>query len=597
MSDYQAPLKDMRFVLRELVGLETLAELPGYAEATPDLVDAVLDEAAKFAREVLAPLNQTGDREGARWREDGVTTPGGFRAAYRQLLEAGWNALECEPEFGGQGLPRAVGAAVREMWASANLAFSLVLPLNEGAIHALTVAGSEAQKAKYLPKMVSGEWSGTMNLTEPQAGSDLAAVRTRAEPQADGSYRLFGQKIFITYGEHDLAENIIHLVLARTANAPPGTRGLSLFIVPKLLVEDGGRLGARNDVHCVSIEHKLGIHGSPTCVMALGDRGGATGYLVGEENRGLEYMFLMMNSARFATGLQGLAVAERAYQKALAYARERVQGRDVDGGEKSVTIIHHADVRRMLMLMKSQAEAMRSLACVVAAMHDAAERHPDAAERARSQALVDLLMPVIKGWSTETGVEVASLGVQVHGGMGYVEETGAAQLLRDVRITTIYEGTTGIQANDLIGRKIAREGGATIKALLGTMRGLDRELAAQADADSAAIRGALQRGVDAVEAAVDHVVAHYGGATKSVSVGAVPFLKLFGTVAGGWQLARGAIAARRQLAEGRGDAGFLHAKIVTARFYADHVLAQAPGLAHTVIHGARGALALAEDEF
>ncbi len=597
MSDYRAPVADMLFVLREIVGIEGLAQLPGYGDVSLDLVEAVLKEAAKFAGDVLAPLNATGDREGARWHDGKVVTPNGFTQAYRQFIEGGWNGVEFPAEIGGQGLPKAVGAAVREMWAAANLGFSLILPLNEGAIHAIMVAGSPEQKERFLPRLVSGEWTGTMNLTEPQAGSDLSAVRTRAEPQGDGSYRLFGQKIFITYGDHDLAENIVHLVLARTPSAPAGTKGLSLFLVPKFLIGDDGRPGAANDVRCVSIEHKLGIHASPTCVIAFGDHGGARGFLVGEENRGLEYMFVMMNSARFATGLQGLALAERAYQKALAYARERTQGRDVEGGRDSVTIIHHADVRRMLMLMKSQIEAMRSLAYFVAAAYDRAERHPDPQTRARDQSLIDLLMPVIKGWLTETGVEVASLGVQVHGGMGYVEETGAAQFLRDVRITTIYEGTTGIQANDLIGRKVARDGGASVRSLLETMRGTERELAEADDPELSAVRVALGRGLDAVAQAVEHLVANYATQIKLVSVGAVPFLKLLGIVAGGWQLACGAIVAQRRRADPAADQAFFRAKVSTARFYADHVLAQAPGLAHTVIHGGPGALALADEQF
>jgi acyl-CoA dehydrogenase len=436
-----------------------------------------------------------------------------------------------------------------------------------------------------------------MNLTEPQAGSDLAAVRTRAVPQGDGSYKILGQKIFITYGEHDMADNIVHLVLARTPDAPEGVKGISLFVVPKFLLDEAGHPGARNDVHCVSIEHKLGIHASPTCVLAFGDHGGAVGYLVGEENRGLEYMFIMMNTARFAVGMEGLAIAERAYQKALGYARERVQGSDmaVRGGPK-VTIIHHPDVRRMLLLMKSNVEAMRALAYVVAAAHDAAMRHPDAADRARNQAFVDLMIPVVKGWSTETGIEIASLGIQVHGGMGYVEETGAAQHLRDARITTIYEGTTGIQANDLIGRKIAREGGQTIEAVLGLMRGVGAELAAQPGEDFAAIRAGLAEGVAAVDQAVRFIVATYGGDIRRAAVGAVPFLKLLGIVAGGWQMARAALAAQRHLAAGEGDP-FYGAKITTARFYADHVMTQAPGLARTIVGGGAAALALAEDQF
>ena len=597
MSQYSAPIRDMRFVMQELAGLDGVARLPGCEEVTPDVVEAILEEAGKFAGEVLAPLNQSGDEEGASWDAGTVTMPKGFRQAYARFVENGWNGIGGDPEYGGQGMPRLVVAAVQEMWKSANMAFSLCPLLTGGAMDALELRGSKELKATYLSKMVSGVWTGTMNLTEPQAGSDLAAVRTRAAPQGDGTYRLYGQKIFITYGEHDMAENIIHLVLARTPDAPEGVKGISLFLVPKFLPDANGAPGVRNDVHCVSIEHKLGIHASPTAVLAYGDGGGAVGYLVGEENRGLEYMFIMMNTARFAVGLEGLAIAERAYQKALAYARERVQGTDmaVRGGPK-VAIIHHPDVRRMLMLMKSQTEAMRALAYVVASAHDAAQRHPDVAERRRNQAFVDLMIPVVKGWSTETGIDVASLGVQVHGGIGYIEETGAAQFLRDARITTIYEGTTGIQANDLIGRKIAREGGATLKAVLQSMRSLDAQLAEQAGEDFSAIRESLMRGAQATADAAEFIVARYGDDIRSVAVGAVPFLKLLGIVAGGWQMARAALACAAKVAAGDADP-FRPAKIATARFYADHVLAQAPGLAHQVVHGGAGALALAEDQF
>jgi alkylation response protein AidB-like acyl-CoA dehydrogenase len=588
----------MQFVLRELAGLDQVTALPDFEEATPDLVDAVLEEAAKFAGEVLAPINWSGDQEGAKWARDGVTMPAGFKQAYRQFVEAGWGAIDSEPEYGGQGLPKLVAAAVKEMWKSANISFSLCPMLTAGAIEALLLCGTPELKDAYVPKMVEGSWAGTMNLTEPQAGSDLAAVRTRAEPQADGSYKLFGQKIFITYGEHDMAENIIHLVLARTPDAPEGVKGISLFIVPKFLVNEDGSLGERNDVFCVSIEHKLGIHASPTAVLAYGDNGGAVGYLVGEENRGLEYMFIMMNAARFAVGLEGLALAERAYQKAVLYAKERVQGTDIGvrGGPK-VTIIHHPDVRRMLLLMKSQTEAMRALAYVVAAAQDAATHHPEESKRKRNHAFVDLMIPVVKGWCTETSIDVASLGVQVHGGMGYIEEGGAAQYLRDARITTIYEGTTGIQANDLVGRKIAREGGETLRSVMHLMRALDGELAKQQGGHFASIRSAFADGVKAVEEAGEYIVTNMKSDVKGVSVGAVPFLKLLGIVAGGWQMARAALIAQKHLSEGTSDGSFYQTKIATARFYADHVLSQAPGLAYSVIHGAPGALALAEDQF
>src|SRR5256714_10056352 len=466
MSSYRAPLKDMRFVLNELAGLAEVAKLAGYEEATPDTVEAILEEASKFATGVLDPINYSGDQEGSRWADGAVRTPEGFREAYRKFCEGGWNALPFESEWGGQGLPKLVSTPVQEMWKSANLSFSLCPLLTQGAVEALLRRGWKALQQAYLPKMVEGKWTGTMNLTEPQAGSDLSLVRTRAERQGD-HYLVSGQKIFITYGEHDLAENIVHLVLARTPEAPEGVKGISLFVVPKFMPNQDGTPGKRNAARCASIEHKLGIHASPTAVMVY-DK--ALGYLVGEENRGLEYMFIMMNAARFAVGLEGVAIAERAFQRALAFSKERLQGRDLVAGGKTVPIIRHPDVRRMLMLMKSQTEAMRALAYVVAASLDFSHRDPDAEKRNKHQASVDLMIPVVKGWSTETGIEVASLGVQVHGGMGFVEETGAAQYLRDARITTIYEGTTGIQAMDLVGRKIGRDGGAVAKAWLEEVR-------------------------------------------------------------------------------------------------------------------------------
>ena len=450
MSTYSAPVRDMQFAIEELADLKTVASFSGYEDATPDLVNSVLEEAAKFAGGVWAPLDRVGDVEGARWNDGQVAMPDGFHAAYRQFVEAGWNGLRFGAEYGGQGLPKLVDAAVMEMWNGANLGFSLVSLLTQGAIEAILLRGSEAQKQKYLPRLVIGEWTGTMNLTEPQAGSDLALLRASAVPEGD-HYRIRGQKIFISFGEHDLTDNIIHLVLARTPNAPAGVKGISLFLVPKFPVDDDGGLGERNDVSCVSIEHKLGIHASPTATLAFGDKGGAIGYLLGEENRGLESMFIMMNEARFAVGMQGVAIAERAYQRALAWAKERLQGKDAANGGHVVPIIRHPDVRRMLMSMKSRTEAMRALAYVVAGLLDTARRHPDALARARAQALAELLIPVVKGWSTESAIDIASIGLQIHGGMGYVEETGAAQHLRDARITTIYEGTTGIQAIDLVG--------------------------------------------------------------------------------------------------------------------------------------------------
>jgi 3-(methylthio)propanoyl-CoA dehydrogenase len=597
MAEYQAPLREMRFLINELAAYETVQALPGCEEFDREIVDAILDEAAKFAENELSPINITGDRIGAQWHDHQVTSAPGFKAAYRQMSDNGWTAVGADPRYGGQGMPKLVANAVNEMFKSANMAFSLCPMLTQGAIEALMVAGSDEIKQKYLPHMVAGTWTGTMNLTEPGAGSDLAAVRTRAEPQADGSFKLFGQKIFITWGEHDYTDNIVHLVLARTPTAPEGVKGISLFVVPKFMVGADGSLGARNDAYCVSIEHKLGIHGSPTAVMAFGDNGGAIGYLVGEENRGLEYMFIMMNAARFAVGMEGIALSERAYQRARDYAKDRIQGAElgVRGGPK-VAIIKQPDVRRMLMSMRAQTEAMRALAYVVAAAQDIAKRSPDAAAKARSQAFADLMIPVVKGWSTETGIDVCSTGVQVHGGMGYIEETGAAQYYRDVRITTIYEGTTAIQANDLIGRKMAREGGVSIQGVIGEMRAFAASLAEQGGADFAVMRNRLSAGVDAVEQAADWLVASYGKDIKAAHVGSVPFLKLLGIVAGGWQLTRAAVIAQGKLEAGDTDA-FYRAKVVTARFYADHLLTAAGGLAETVVGGAAGALGLDEDQF
>jgi alkylation response protein AidB-like acyl-CoA dehydrogenase len=592
---YAAPLEEMRFVLDQLAGLPEIAAMPGFEDAQPDVAEAILTEAARFAAEVLAPLNATGDRQGCRWEGGRVATPDGFPLAYRQFVDAGWHAMPVSPAIGGQGMPALLSSAVAEMWKSANLAFSLCQMLTLGAVEALAHHASDDLKARFLPKMVAGEWTGTMNLTESQAGSDLSAVRTRAEPDGD-RYRLFGSKIFITWGEHDLAENIIHLVLARLPDAPAGTRGISLFVAPKFLVASDGSLGARNDLVCVSIEHKLGIHASPTAIMSYGDKEGAIAYLVGEPNHGLEYMFTMMNHARLNVGLEGVAVAEAAYQKAVAYARTRVQGKPIGGSERA-SIIHHPDVRRMLMDMKARTEAMRALAYVTAACMDRARRHPDPDERRRSLGRVEFLTPVVKGWSTETSIDIASTGIQVHGGMGYVEETGAAQYFRDARITTIYEGTTGIQALDLIGRKLARDKGANAAALI-------RDIAAEVtafeptnDPDLSAIGAALKVGLKSFVAATEWLLANSGRNPREAAAGAVPYLKLTGVVAGGWQMARAArIAGELTQAEDSGGA-FLKGKIATARFYAEHVLPEAEAWRLEIMAGAGSTLALAEVSF
>lgn len=594
---YTAPLKDMQFVLNELANLSEIAKLPGCEDATPDTVEAVLEENAKFCGEVIAPLNHPSDKEPSFWQDGKVTTSKGFKEAFKSFAEAGWQGVQHPAEFGGQGLPKLVATPCIEMLHASSLSFALVALLTDGAIEALLTAGTDEQKSRFIEPLISGKWTGTMNLTEPQAGSDLAAVRTSAVPQGDGTYKVFGTKIFITYGEHDMAENIIHLVLARTPDAPPGVKGISLFIVPKFLVNEDGSLGARNDVHCVSIEHKLGIKASPTAVLQFGDHGGATGYLVGEENRGLEYMFIMMNSARFGVGMQGVALAERAYQQAAAFAKERVQSRDLNGSAGPVAIINHPDVRRMLMSMRAQTEAARALAYVGAGISDVAHHHPDEATRKASLAVYEYLVPVIKGWSTEMSENVARDGVQVHGGMGFIEETGAAQHYRDAKILPIYEGTTAIQANDLVGRKTVRDGGAVARSILAQVRATEARLAEAKGDDFAAIGRQLTAGSAALEAVVDFVVANAKSDVKAVFSGSVPYLKLAGIVLGGWQMARAALIAQQKLDAGEGDAGFLRAKIATARFFADHILSQASSLRTAIVEGSAGVLALPEDQF
>ncbi|CAB3775109.1 acyl-CoA dehydrogenase [Paraburkholderia humisilvae] len=594
---YTAPIKDMLFVMKELAGLDEIAALPGYEDANAETAQAVLEESAKFCGEVVAPLNVEGDRHPSSWHEGNVTTTPGFIDAFRQFTAGGWQSLQHPTEYEGQGLPKLIATPCLEMLNAANLSFALCPMLTDGAIEALLTAGSEMQKQTYVPKLLSGVWTGTMNLTEPQAGSDLALVRTRAQPQPDGSYKLFGTKIFITWGEHDMADNIVHLVLARTPDAPEGVKGISLFIVPKFVLGADGSTRERNDVHCVSIEHKLGIKASPTAVLQFGDHGGATGYLIGEANRGLEYMFIMMNAARFAVGMQGVAVSDRAYQKAVAYAKERVQSRPVDGSAKEpVSIIHHPDVRRMLATMRALTEAARALAYVAAAHRDIAHRHPDEATCAEHQAVYEFLVPIVKGWCTELSLDVASLGVQVHGGMGFIEETGAAQYYRDARILPIYEGTTAIQANDLVGRKTLRDGGEVARQLLAQIGQTVDALGAQRGAAFESMRQQLAHGQRALQAAVNFVVWNAKNDPNAVFAGSVPYLTLAGIVLGGWQMARAMLAAARKFEE---DPSFYQAKIATAQFFAEHVLPQAAALETSIVsaRGGEGVLGLSEDQF
>ena len=604
---YTAPVKDMLFAIEHLANLEQVAQLPGLEDAGLDTATAVLEESARFNEGVLAPLNVEGDRNPSSWKDGQVATTPGFKQAYAQFAEGGWQGLQHPADFGGQGLPKTIGAACVEMLNSANLSFALCPLLTDGAIEALLTAGSDELKRTYLEKLVSGEWTGTMNLTEPQAGSDLALVRTRADRQGDGTYKIFGTKIFITYGEHDMADNIVHLVLARVAGAPEGVKGISLFVVPKFLVNADGSLGARNDAHCVSIEHKLGIKASPTAVLQFGDGTsasiadsagpGAVGYLVGEENRGLEYMFIMMNAARYAVGMQGIAVAERAYQHAVQYARERVQSRPVDGSAKaSVTIIHHPDVRRMLMTMRALTEACRAMASVAAAAYDASHHHADADVRRDNAAFYEFMVPLVKGFSTEMSLEVTSLGVQVHGGMGFIEETGAAQYYRDARILTIYEGTTAIQANDLVGRKTARDGGAVARAIAAQIEQTEGELAASASDAARSMATRLAAARQAFLEVVDFVVSQLKADPNAVFAGSVPYLMLAGNLVAGWQMARALLVAEKLSAQGQ-DAAFMQAKIATARFYAEHILVKAPALRDEIVGGGASVMALALDAF
>jgi len=594
---YVAPLKDMLFNLKYLADIEQIAQLPGFEDAGFDTAQAVLEEAAKFNEGVLAPLNWEGDKNPSSWKDGVVTATPGFKEAFRQFADGGWQGLQHPVDFGGQGLPKAIGAACGEMQNSANMSFALCPLLTDGAIEALLTAGSDELKATYLENLVSGKWTGTMNLTEPQAGSDLAAVRSRAEPLADGSYKVFGTKVFITWGEHDMAENIVHLVLARVTGAPEGVKGISLFVVPKFLVNKDGSLGARNDVQCVSIEHKMGIKASPTAVLQFGDQGGALGYLVGQENRGLEYMFIMMNAARFGVGVQGIAIAERSYQQAVTFAKDRVQSRPVDAlAPANATIIYHPDVKRMLMTMRAYTEGCRAMATVAAAAFDAAHHHADAEVRKQNQAFYEFMVPLIKGYSTEMSLEVTSLGVQVHGGMGFIEETGAAQYYRDAKILTIYEGTTAIQANDLVGRKTARDGGQTAKGIAAQIEATEALLTKSGSADALAVAKRLKAARVAFVDVVEFVATNTKTRPQDVFAGSVPYLMLAGNLMAGWQLARALLLAQDELAQGV-DAAFMQAKIVTARFYADHLLTKAPGMRDAIVDGAACVTALALDAF
>ena len=594
---YKAPIKDMLFAMKHVAGIDQVALIPGFEEAGYDTAQAVLEECAKFNEGVLSPLNWEGDKNPSFFKDGKVTTTPGFKEAFKQYADGGWQGLQHPADFGGQSLPKTIGAACIEMCNSANMSFALCPLLSDGAIEALLTAGSDELKATYLENLISGKWTGTMNLTEPQAGSDLALVRTRAETLPDGSYKIFGTKIYITYGEHDMAENIVHLVLARVQGAPEGVKGISLFVVPKFMVGKDGSLGTRNDVHCVSIEHKMGIKASPTAVLQYGDNGGAIGYLVGQENRGLEYMFIMMNAARYAVGMQGIAVAERAYQKAVQYAKDRVQSRPVDGSmASSAPIIHHPDVKRMLMTMRAYTEGCRALAAGAASAYDAAHHHPDAEVRKQNAAFYEFMVPLVKGYSTEMSLEVTSLGVQVHGGMGFIEETGAAQYYRDAKILTIYEGTTAIQANDLVGRKTSRDGGQAAKAIVAQIEKTEAELAKRSSVAARAVLKRLTAARLALIEVIDFIAANTKSNPNAAFAGSVPYLMLAGNVFAGWQMARSLLAAEDELAAGN-DAAFMQAKITTAQFYADHMLSKAAGVRDSIVDGAESVTSLALEAF
>jgi len=593
---YVAPVKDMLFVMNELAGLSEVVSYPSYAQAGADvdLAPAILEESAKFNQDVVAPLNWPSDQHPSSLKDGVVTTAPGFKQAFEQFAAAGWQGVVHPAEFGGQGLPKLIATACFEMVHSASLSFALCPMLTDGAIEALLTAASSELQERYVPKMISGEWTGSMCLTEPQAGSDLSMVRSRAVPETDGTYKIFGTKIYITYGEHDMAKNIVHLVLARTPDAPEGVKGISLFVVPKFLVNADGSLGERNDVYCVSIEHKLGIKASPTAVLQFGDHGGATAYLVGEENRGLEYMFIMMNAARFAVGMQGIAVAERAYQKAVQYAKDRVQSRDLAGSPGPVAIIHQPDVKRMLMTMRGYIEASRAVAYYAAAAYDAQHASPDEVARKQNQVIYEFLVPIVKGFSTEMSIEVASLGVQVHGGMGFIEETGAAQHYRDARILTIYEGTTAIQANDLIGRKTVRDGGATAKLFSDRIQQTEKDLASSGTADAKAVLKQLTPAREAFVASVAYIVANAKTDIKAVYAGSFAYLRLCGLVFGAWQMARALLVAQQLRAD---DPNFYDAKIATARFFAENLLPQSQALATSILESGQSTNTLTAEQF
>ncbi|MEA1028078.1 acyl-CoA dehydrogenase [Pseudomonas sp. N-137] len=599
MNPYIAPLEDMRFVLRELADIGRVAQLPDADSlADEELTDAILEQASRFAEEVLVPVDAVGDRHGARWSAEGVTTAPGFSEAYRQFTEAGWNNIEIPIEHGGQGLPTMLCAAVEEVFTSANKSFCFCPGLTAFAVKALAASANEEVRSRFLPKLVSGEWAATMNLTEPQAGSDVGALRTRAVEMPDGTYRISGQKIFISYGDHDLTENIVHLVLARMPGAPEGTKGISLFVVPKFLPTAAGGVGERNDVVCAGIEHKMGNHGSPTCTMVYGGAGeGAVGWLVGEQNKGLQAMFVMVNAARFNVGMESLAMSERAYQLALSYARERVQGSLPGQRSEPVPIIRHPDVRRMLMLMRSQTEAMRALAYLISGARDLAAHHVDAKVRNERQAFVDLMIPVFKGWSSEAAIEVTSMAIQVYGGMGYVLESGASQPMRDVRICAIYEGTTSIQAHDFIERKLVRDGGAALQAWLAEVDLTLGRLAVHQNNELLEIECNLRKGVELLRRATDWAILNYSRQPLVVLGGGVSLLQLCGIVAGGWQMARAALVALNHIESGKGHADFLRRKLLSARFYAAHVLPQVAGLAEVAMRGGEFVMAMDDAAF